>query len=199
MDNEKLEQTDLFEDKKIEDDTKNQRPTAWANAWDWIKSLVIAVVLALLIREFVIEPTLVQGSSMEQTLSTGDRVLVNKIVLKVRPIERGDIVVMHFNPSDEDYIKRVIGLPGEQIQLIDGHFYINGEHLDEAYINGDYTHHLNQFEWALAEGEYFLVGDNRLPHMSRDSRDFGPVHIEDIKGVANFRFYPFGEDFGGLK
>lgn len=170
-----------------------------SSIFDWVKSFAIALILALLIKTFLFEPTQVQGSSMENTLHTGDRVIVNKLGLKIKPIERGDIVVMHFDPADEDYIKRVIGLPGETIQLIDGKYYINGNLLEENYINSDYTNQINGFEWLLGKGEYFLSGDNRLPGASKDSREFGPVNIDHIKGVASFRFYPFGESFGTLE
>lgn len=169
------------------------------NLWDWVKSFLFALVLAILIKAFIFEPTQVQGSSMLNTLHTGDRVIVNKIKLKFTKLQRGDIIVMHFNPADEDYIKRVVGLPGDTVQLIDGYFYINGEKFVEDYISGDYTHPINKTEWELKDGEYFVAGDNRNPGKSKDSRDFGPVNINDIKGVATLRFYPFGESFGWLK
>lgn len=165
---------------------------------DWIKSFAIALAIAIIVKLFLFEPTEVSGSSMENTLHTGDRVIVNKIGLKFSPIERGDIVVMHFDMTNEDYIKRVVGLPGETVQLIDGSFYINGEVLEENYVNSDYTNPVNGFEWQLGEDEYFLAGDNRLPRKSKDSRDFGPVDLDHIKGVASFRFYPLGESFGFL-
>lgn len=168
------------------------------NFWDWGKSFLLALVLAILIKAFIFEPTQVQGSSMLNTLHSGDRVIVNKIRMKFKKLDRGDIIVMHFNPSNEDYIKRVIGLPGDTIQLIDGHFYINGDKYVEKYISGDYTYPINNNEWNLKDGEYFVAGDNRNLGKSKDSRDFGPVNIKDIKGVATLRFYPFGESFGWL-
>lgn len=178
---------------------EKKKPSFFMNLWDWIKSFLFALVIALVVKAFIFEPTQVQGSSMEATLHTGDRVIVNKVSLKFNELKRGDIVVLHFNPTDEDYIKRVIGLPGDTIQLIDGFFYIDAKKLTESYAFGDYTYPINQNEWVLGEGEYFVVGDNRKPGASKDSRDFGPVNIKDIKGVATLRFYPFGESFGRLK
>lgn len=188
----------MDEEKIIEEKDENNS-NFLIGLWDWIKSFLFAIVLALLIKAFVFEPTQVQGSSMLNTLKTGDRVIVNKIGLKFKPLERGNIIVLHFNPTNEDYIKRVIGLPGDVVQLIDGHFYINGEMLEEAYASTDFTHPINKTEWIIAENEYFVVGDNRAIGASKDSRDFGPVKLEDIKGVASLRFYPFGKSFGWLK
>lgn len=195
-------------DKKMIDDNndrklntnrdKKKEGTLLDGLWEWTKSLVLALAIALLIKTYLVEPTQVQGMSMEHTLHTGDRMFINKVVLKIRPLKRGEIIVMHYNPANEDYIKRVIGLPGDLVQLIDGNFYINGKKLKEDYIFGDYTHANAGFEWRLKDGEYFVAGDNRNPGMSKDSRVFGPVNIKDIKGIAHFRFYPFGESFGGV-
>lgn len=167
--------------------------------WDWGKSFIIALVIALLIKAVIFEPTQVLGQSMENTLFTGDRVIVNKLTLRFNPIKRKDIIVMHYKPTKEDYIKRVIGLPGETVQLIDGSFYINGDKIEENYIKGDRTEANNGFEWKLGQDEYFVAGDNRLPGKSKDSRAFGPVKLDDILGVASFRFYPLGDSFGKLK
>ncbi|MDO5027318.1 MAG: signal peptidase I [Tissierellia bacterium] len=170
----------------------------WKNLWDWAKSFLLALALAFLIKTYLFEPTQVQGTSMLNTLKSGDRVIVNKIRLKFRDLARGDIVVMHYGPADEDYIKRIVGLPGDTVQLIDGYFFINGEKLEEDYITGGYTYPVKEIEWKLESGQYFLAGDNRNPGKSKDSRVFGPVDINDIKGVATLRFYPFGGSFGWL-
>lgn len=165
--------------------------------WEWGKSIVIAIILALLIKTFIFEPTMVKGSSMEKTLHEGDRLIVDKIGMKFRELVRGDIVIMKYDTKD-NYIKRIVGLPGETVQIIDGKVYINGEVLEEKYINGDYTNTYNGFEWKLGDREYFLMGDNRLPGKSKDSREFGPVDIDRIIGIAKFRFYPFGDSFGTI-
>lgn len=163
--------------------------------FEWIKAIFIAIILALLIKTFIMEPTKIEGSSMIQTLHDNDRVIINKIIMKFKPLERKDVVVMKYDDKS-DYIKRVIGLPGEYIQLLDGKVYINGELYEEDYISGDYTQAINGFEWKLGDNEYFLMGDNRNPNGSTDSRVFGPVNLDRIKGVANFRFYPFDDRLG---
>lgn len=157
---------------------------------EWAKSILVAVVLTLVIKTFILEPTRVQGTSMINTLHNNDRVIVNKIGMKIKPLKRGDVIVMKYDEG-HDYIKRIIGMPGEYIQIIDGKVYLNGEELKEDYIHGDFTQAINGFEWKLAKNEYFVMGDNREPGGSTDSRVFGPVNIDRIKGVANIRFYPF--------
>lgn len=184
------------ESEKIE---KKVKKTKEDNVFfEWVKSIFIAVVLAILIKTFIAEPTKIEGNSMIQTLHDDDRVIINKIVMKFKPLKRKDIVVMKYD-NNSDYIKRIVGLPGEYIQLIDGKVYINGKVYEEAYISGDYTQAINGFEWKLGKNEYFLMGDNRNPNGSTDSRVFGPVNLDRIKGVASFRFYPFDSRFGLIK
>lgn len=165
---------------------------------EWVKSILIAVVLALLIKNFIIEPTKISGNSMLNTLHNNDRVIVNKLTMRFSPLKRGDIIVMKAD-ENKDYIKRIVGLPGEYIQLIDGKVYINGKEYKEDYIYGDYTETINGFEWKLGHNEYFVLGDNRMPYGSTDSRTFGPISLDRIKGVASFRFYPFDGRFGLIK
>lgn len=173
---------------------EEQKESAGSVIKDWLKSIVIAVAVALLIRAFLFQPTRVEGSSMNNTLESDDRVVLNKISMKLKALDRGDIVVMEFN-EDSDYIKRVVGLPGDYVQIIDGQVYINGNLYEEDYIYGDYTMTDAQFEWQLSDTEYFLMGDNRQPYGSTDSRYFGPVDIERIEGTVSFRYFPI-ESFG---
>ncbi|MFM1525067.1 MULTISPECIES: signal peptidase I [Helcococcus] len=186
------------ENKKINDEEKCEKKEKKTNIiMEWARSILIAIVLAFLIKTFIFEPTRISGSSMLNTLHDNDRVLVNKITMKLSPIKRKDIIVMKFD-ENKDYIKRIIGLPGEYIQIIDGKVYINGKVYEEPYINEQYTETINGFEWKLGHNQYFVMGDNRLPNGSTDSRVFGPINLDRIKGVANFRFYPFNS-FGLLK
>ena len=196
----------MMEDKNNKTEKKEDKKKSFLlGLWDWVKSFIYALVLALIIKTFIFEPTEVHGESMLNTLHHGDRLIVNKISLKFDLLKRGEIIVLHFNPTDEDYIKRIIGIPGDTVQLIDGNFYINKKKLVEDYISGDYTYPIKvneqtgTNEWVLKDGEYFVAGDNRNPGKSSDSRDFGPVNINDIKGVARLRFYPFGKSLGWLK
>ncbi len=186
------------DEKELSENSNKKIEKKESAAMEWIKSIIIALALALIIKSFIIEPTKIQGNSMTDTLHDSDRVIVNKIVMKMRALKRGDIIVMKFD-KDHDYIKRIVGLPGDYIQLIDGKVYINGEQFHEDYINGDYTEIINGYEWKLKEDEYFVMGDNRNPGGSTDSRVFGPVNLEQIKGVASFRFYPFDGRIGLIK
>lgn len=139
---------------------------------------------------------------MNDTLITQDMLMVDKITPRFTGYERGDIVIVKA-PYEERklYVKRVIGLPGETVELIDGNFYIDGQKLEERYTNVDYTYNDDKTlanYWKLGDDEYFIVGDNRIHNVSHDSRAFGPVSIENFVGQAFFRFYPF-DSIGSLK
>ena len=183
---EKKDSEELYENNYDKQDGNKKQMSA---TLDWLISIVIAVVIALLIKTYIFEPTRIEGSSMNMTLQTEDRVIVDKIGMKFREIKRGDIIVMEYD-TDHDYIKRIVGLPGETIQIIDGNVYINGEIFDEPYAYGEYTETIHGFEWYLEENEYFVMGDNRQPGGSTDSRVFGPINLDKIQGVAKFRFWP---------
>ena len=113
-------------------------------------------------------------------------------------VDRKDIVVIK-SPieKNKNYIKRVIGLPGDEIKIRDGSVYINDELYKEDYISTDYTEALNATSVKLKDNEYFVMGDNRLSNASIDSRSFGPIEKKDIKAVAVYRILPFSE-FGSL-
>jgi len=169
-------------------------------AFEWIKALLIALVLALLIRYFLFAPILVEGESMMPTLHHKDRMIVNKIGYTIGQPARFDIIVFHAN-EENDYIKRVIGLPGDHIAYNDDKLYINGEFYEEPYLeqfkqelNGGYLTYnftLEQItnETTVPEGHLFVLGDNR--HHSLDSREIGFIPIEQVVGKANIVFWPF--------
>lgn len=182
---------------EIDYDKHRENKRGMSPALDWLISIVIAIVIAFLIKTFIFEPTRIEGSSMNMTLQTEDRVIVDKIGMKFSEVKRGDVIVMEYD-ADHDYIKRIIGLPGETIQIIDGKTYINGELFDEPYTYGEYTDTINGFEWRLGEDEYFVMGDNRQPGGSTDSRVFGPITLDRIQGVARFRFWPL-DNIGLIK
>ena len=165
----------------------------------WILTLVAAVVIALIVRTFVFNIAVVNGSSMEETLHDRDVLISNRAVLFIRNPKREEIVVFH-SPTDNKKlnIKRVIGLPGETVELKDGKFHINGEILAENYLEDDaYTLSNSDEYWQLGENEYFLVGDNRNPGKSFDSRATGPVNKSEITGITGLRLFPFNQ-FGGI-
>ncbi|MDI6860682.1 MAG: signal peptidase I [Caldisericia bacterium] len=152
----------------------------------WILTFLIAFALAFTIRTFIYEPYRVQMSSMNPTLYENDLIMVNKFIYRFREPKRGEIVIFKPPYGDKDYIKRVIGLPGEIIEIKDGYVYINGKKLNESYIKNTTPGNLGPLK--IPEGTIFVMGDNR--GNSLDSREFGPIDIKSIDGRADFVFWP---------
>lgn len=166
----------------------------------WLIYIVIVVILSLGIITFIGQRTKVSGHSMETTLSDGDNLIVDKISYRFRDPERFEIIVFPFQYEEHTYyIKRIIGLPGETVQVIDGYVYINGEVLDENYgLEVIDDPGIAAEPITLGEDEYFVLGDNR--NHSSDSRDpsVGVLHRDDIMGRAWIRIWPF-DKFGVIK
>ena len=164
--------------------------------------IYIGVVLGVtfLIITFVGQRTHVSGESMENTLDNGDQLIVDKITYRFRDPERFDIIVFPFHYKENTYyIKRIIGLPGETVQIADGTIYINGQVLEESYgreVMQDPG--IAAEPITLGEDEYFVLGDNR--DQSSDSRDpsVGLIHRDEIIGRAWLRIWPL-DSFGILK
>ena len=161
-------------------------------AVEWGAILVVAVLAAILIRSFVVQPFFIPSGSMEPTLQVGDRVLVNKLSYSFHSVHRGDIVVFSKPPNDtspgvKDLIKRVIGLPGETISAQDGHVDINGRPLAEPWLPRGVTTG-NFGPVVIPKGDYFMMGDNRGD--SADSRVLGPVSGKLFVGRAFLRVWP---------
>lgn len=160
--------------------------------FEWIQAITIALLLSILIRMFLFEVILVEGSSMLPTLNEGDRLIVSKIDYRISQPSFGDIVVFRNTVGTrENYIKRVIGIEGERIEIEGGTLWINGQPITEPYIN---EIGLDNFERTLVpEGTIFVLGDNR--NHSRDSRNphVGFVSIDDIIGRARIRIWPISE------
>ena len=158
----------------------------------WLLYIIIIVGAAYLIVTFVGQRTQVSGSSMETTLSDGDQLIVDKISYRFRDPKRYDIIVFPYQYEPNTYyIKRIIGLPGETIQIIDGYIYRDGEQLDEHYGNELMNDPGIAAEpVTLGEDEYFVLGDNR--NNSQDSRavNVGVIHRKDILGRAWIRIWP---------
>ncbi|MGM0419896.1 MAG: signal peptidase I [Bacillota bacterium] len=159
---------------------------------EFLQSLIIAGVLAFLIITFVAQSFVVEGSSMENTLQNGERLIANKIVYRFREPERGEIVV--FTPKgaqDRRYIKRIIGLPGDNIYIREGQVYINGEAIEEDYIKEPMRDIGSSGPFEVPEDSYFVLGDNR--NHSADSRFeslVGYVDEDSIHGKAFWVFWP---------
>lgn len=160
----------------------------------WVVYIAIIVGLTYLIITYVGQRTRVSGSSMETTLSHGDNLIVDKISYRFKKPERYDIIVFPYKYEENTYyIKRIIGLPGETVQVIDGYAYINGEKLTSDVYGAEVMDAAGIAETpiALGEDEYFVLGDNR--NHSSDSRDssVGVLKREDLMGRAWIRIYPF--------
>jgi signal peptidase I len=162
----------------------------------WTRDLAVALALALVIIIFLYQPVKVEGTSMAPLLSDQERIFINKFVYHFEPIERGDVVVFWY-PLDrsKSFIKRVIGLPGETIEIRAGHLYVNGKELAEPYVPASYLDQSKFPPMVIPSNEYFVMGDHR--DSSNDSRVFGPVPRQFIYGKAVFAYWPV-DHFGSL-
>ena len=171
------------------------------NAKEWIKDILIAIVVAFLVLQFI-KPTIVQEHSMENTLEPNDYLFISKQSYRLfGDPQRGDIIVFHSVLTTADgaeklLVKRIIALPGDTISIAGGVVYVNGEAQDEPYTKDGYTN-TEMDEVTVPEGQLFCMGDNR--QNSRDSRDplIGFVDEDDVLGKAVLRLFPFSK-FGGL-
>lgn len=167
--------------------------------YSWFKPIVFALIVAIICRNFLVSPAIVYGESMLPTFEEHDRLLLSK----VSDIQRFDLVVFNAPDSDERYIKRVIGLPGDKVEVKEDTLYINGKQMKEPYLEdikkdlildkltGDFTLEELTGEAVVPEGALFVMGDNRLH--SKDSRFFGPVPISSLIGEVKLQIYPLGK------
>ena len=169
----------------------------WSRVMAWMRDLLIALGVSVFIIVFLYQPVKVEGTSMMPNLSDQERIFINKFVYHWEAVERGDVVVFKYprDPS-KSYIKRVVGLPGDKVQIDDGRVFVNGVLLDETYVPVQYTDERSYEEITVPAHSYFVLGDHR--NLSNDSRDFGPVHEGYIYGKAVFAYWPV-EKVGKLK
>ena len=162
----------------------------------WTRDLLIAIGLALVIIIFLYQPVKVEGTSMAPLLSDQERIFINKFVYRFEPIERGDVVVFWY-PLDrsKSFIKRVIALPDEVVQIRSGVVYVDGKALAEAYVPPLYEDLIDYGPVRVTGEMYFVMGDHRIS--SNDSRVFGPVPSRFIYGRAVFAYWPV-DHFGSL-
>ena len=186
--------------------------------WSWVYSIGLAVTAVLLIKNLLFSMTFVSQKSMYPTLNDWNALIINRLdQVRGVPLERGDIVVFEApqkivstvaqypETSGLDtfkklfwktlYIKRVIGLPGDQVTMEDRILYINGKPQEEDYVNPDSPYTAGDFSILVPEGHIFCLGDNR--GHSWDSEEFGVIPIERVEGTANFRIFPFNQ-FGNI-
>ena len=165
----------------------------------WMRDLVFSVVLAIIVILFLYQPVKVEGTSMMPTLDDQERIFINKFVYRLHfgNIDRGDTVVFWF-PQDpsKSYIKRVIGVPGDRIEVDRGTVIVNGRALVEDYVPAEFRDQTSLSARTIPEDEYFVLGDHRSS--SNDSRSWGMVPRRYIYGKAVFIYWPF-EKMGLLK
>jgi signal peptidase I len=167
----------------------------WKAWWENTQILVIAIILALLIRSFVAEPRFIPSDSMVPTLQVGDRLVVEKVSYRLHPPQFGDIIV--FDPpeqlqrlgyaKDQAFIKRIIGQPGQTVEVRSGKVYVNNQPLSEPYIAAPPNYTLGPVQ--VPPDHFFVMGDNR--NNSNDSHIWGFLPEQNIIGRAWLRFFPF--------
>lgn len=166
----------------------------WKEVLSWVLTVAAAVVLALFLNNFILINARIPSGSMENTIMEGDRLIGNRLAYLKGSPERGDIVIFKF-PDDEtqNYVKRVIGLPGETVRIEDGKIYIDDstEPLEEDYLKEEWTVETGPYTFEVPEDSYLVLGDNR--NNSFDARYWTNTYVEKDKilGKAVFRYFPF--------
>ncbi len=157
----------------------------------------LPIGLALVIIVFLYQPVKVEGTSMAPLLSDQERIFINKFVYRFEPIQRGDVVVFWY-PLDhsKSFIKRVVGLPGETVEIRQGVLYVNGKVIPEPYVPPQYEDNSDFAPLPVPKDHFFVLGDHRIS--SNDSRVFGPVPSQFIYGRAVFAYWPV-DHFGSLE
>lgn len=183
----------------------------------WIFSILGAIIIAGLVNSKVFAKVRVQQSSMENTLLTNEQLVVDKLSYNFAEPKKGDIIIFHENKErgtiaedtlemvdniisifnnnnnsiekDDRLIKRVVGVPGDEIDIKDGHLYLNGKKLEESYVKGETIKREFKLPIQVPENKLFVLGDNRM--ISKDSRIFGLIDYKQVEGKAIYRVYPF--------
>lgn len=166
----------------------------WLFFLDFLETIVVSLAIFAVVYIFLFQPHQVDGRSMEPNFHNAEYILTDKISYRIHAPNRGDVVVFH-SPQDErvDFIKRIIGVPGDMVKVTGGYAYLNGKKLEETYINdpgqvlaGRFMHEGTEID--VPPGQYLVMGDNRLH--SSDSREWGLVTSAEIVGRAFFRYWP---------
>lgn len=164
------------------------------SALEWIIIIALAFLISLFINECIIETTEVVGKSMDPTLKEGERLFVNKFIYKISDPKRGDIVIFLPDSEGKNYVKRIIALPGETIDINNGKVYINDKVLEETYLDGVRTYNLGSgkvFPYTLGSEEYFALGDNRSNSYDCRSEEIGALTKSLMRGKVIGRIFPF--------
>jgi signal peptidase I len=168
------------------------RAGIWKALLELLHDLAVAVLFCFFLITFVAQAFRVQGTSMLPLLEDGERIIVNKLVYRIRPIERGDVVVFWY-PRDPSvsFIKRVVGLPDDVVEIKAGLVYVNGKRIEEGYLASRYRDDESYSPVQIKKGYYYVLGDHR--NSSNDSRSWGEVPEKYIYGRAIFRFWPLAK------
>lgn len=154
------------------------------------KVILFAFLLALFLRFFVFNVVIVNQTSMYPTLHPKDVILSSSFYKFKKEYKRGDIIVFKSKDENKLLVKRIIGLPKDKIEIIDGSVYVNGNRLNEYYlVDGSYTYSDKEI-FSLSEDELFVIGDNRTLNGSYDSRNFGPIKTDTVVSKPFFRIFP---------
>jgi len=156
----------------------------------WLRDILFAFAIAIFIVVFVIQPVKVEGTSMQPQLSDQERIFVNRFIYRFTDIERGDVVVFWY-PRDrsKSFIKRVLGIPGDVLEIRRGTVFVNGVQISEPYLSADFRDRRSLGKVVVPPGQYFVLGDHR--NSSNDSRSWGFVDRRLIYGKAIFSYWPF--------
>lgn len=188
------ENKDFSEDAKNENNSKD-RIKLDKQIKEYALSIIVAVVIALTLRTYVFARADVEGNSMVSTLHNKDIIFVEKVSLLTHNIKRGQIIIFDSKNANSDiYVKRVIAVEGDEIEIKDGKVYLNGNMLNEDYLDPNTKTSTGTFlsgkgKYTIPKDHVFVLGDNR--GNSLDSRTLGPINIKEIKGHTIFRIYPF--------
>ncbi|SEQ42258.1 signal peptidase I [Virgibacillus subterraneus] len=167
-----------------------------------IPVVLLAIALAFLFRSFLFASYVVDGESMEPTLYDGNLLMVNKVVYDLTDVDRFDVIVFHASAKD-DYVKRVIGLPGDEIEYKDDKLFINGKYVKETFLKpfkkmdeikpytSDFTLEEKTGKTKVPDGNLFVMGDNR--ESSLDSRTFGFISVNQLVGKVDIKYWPFSQ------
>ena len=170
---------------------EQQPPSAIGATLSWLRDLLLSVMIAIVVILFLYQPVKVEGTSMMPALVDQERIFINKFIYRfgIASVRRGDTVVFWF-PGDptKSYIKRVIGVPGDSVEVVDGIVVVNGHALSESYVPEEYRDHRSMPMRAVPPDQFFVLGDHRSS--SNDSRSWGWVPRSYIYGKAVFVYWP---------
>jgi signal peptidase I len=187
--------TDDDRDIEVQKLRKESQNGLWSEGFKLVRDIIFVLTVFILLCVFVAQPVVVEGTSMLPNLHDGERLIVDKLIyykwksVSWGHIERGDVVVFWYpNDPDKSYVKRIVGLPGETVEMRNGVIYINGNELKENYLDTEHNQHKGNYELKrISEHYYFVMGDNR--DNSADSRVFGLVPEKYIYGKVFFRYW----------